>query len=173
LPGGALHTERIDARPGLTAIERRDLTSLFAGCFADCGQEEEPADADWRWVVRSRDRIVCHACVRRQSRTGRLARFGHLAYFATLSEWRGHGLGAQVLRQVQTEAPLLGLDVVVLHAARDAVRLYQRLGWIEIAPSAYYRADKRHDKDPVLAWSLMLAKLQGLHRVCYQFQRDW
>ncbi|MCA8952668.1 MAG: GNAT family N-acetyltransferase [Planctomycetes bacterium] len=170
---GPLSLERVDESFVLGVAERRELAALFAACFSCCRTDEEPAAADWRWLLRVDGRIACHVAVRRQGRTGRFRRLGHLAYCATLPAWRCRGLGARLLRQVQADAPSLALDGVVLHAERDAVRLYQRAGWREIAPCAYYRAERRRSEDPVLAWSPKPACVERLRCECYRFQRDW
>ena len=85
--------------------------------------------------------------------TGSTISVGHLAYLVTDPEYRGKGLGARLLERVKHDAKGLGLRMIVLHAASAAIALYQRQGWLIIAPRTSYLVPPIGDDDPTLAWA--------------------
>ena len=61
--------------------------------------------------------------------TGRLSPGGKIGRLAVLSEYRGHGLGARILRTLLQEAWHRGLLNVYLHAQVQALPFYEKLGF--------------------------------------------
>lgn len=59
---------------------------------------------------------------------------------AFLPEWRGQGLGTAILRAAQAEAASRAMPLN-LHVEHDnpAVRLYERLGFVELSNNGVYR----------------------------------
>jgi len=61
--------------------------------------------------------------------TGRLLPDGHIGRMAVLSEWRGHGVGAALLRQLIEDARASGFNRLELNAQTHAVPFYARFGF--------------------------------------------
>ena len=65
--------------------------------------------------------------------TGRLvveeSSTGVLARIAVLPEYRGHGLGGQIVKKLEAVAEKLGLRELVLHPHRHLEQFYLRLGY--------------------------------------------
>jgi predicted GNAT family N-acyltransferase len=63
--------------------------------------------------------------------TGRLLPDGHIGRMAVLKEWRGRGLGGQILRRLMDRARSRGDREVVLSAQVHATAFYRRHGFVE------------------------------------------
>jgi predicted GNAT family N-acyltransferase len=61
--------------------------------------------------------------------TGRLESCGKIGRVAVLREWRGAGVGAEIMRRLVNQATELGFDSVYLHAQTAAAGFYRRLGF--------------------------------------------
>jgi len=165
---------RLEAGQALGRECSAELSTLFSTCFDDYDVEEPPPPADWRWISELDGRIACHVAVRRAPNAAAPSlRIGHLAYVATPPALRRRGLAAALLRRVQEDAPLIGIEVLVLHAEPDATRLYERLGWLRIAPCARYVDEDRLDADPVYGWATRTEALVPLRTELYDFETDW
>jgi predicted GNAT family N-acyltransferase len=62
--------------------------------------------------------------------TGRLHPSGKIGRMAVLAPWRGHGVGAALLRRLLKSAALQGLDSVYLHAQVAVLGFYARFGFV-------------------------------------------
>lgn len=62
--------------------------------------------------------------------TGRLHPTGKIGRMAVLAEWRGHGVGAAILRRLLEEAARSGLESVYLHAQVSVLGFYARFGFV-------------------------------------------
>ncbi|NMG70229.1 GNAT family N-acetyltransferase [Parazoarcus communis] len=62
--------------------------------------------------------------------TGRLLPDGHVGRMAVAAEWRGRGVGGQVLQALLAEAANRGMEMTILNAQVDAVGFYQRYGFV-------------------------------------------
>lgn len=62
--------------------------------------------------------------------TGRLLPDGHIGRMAVLRRWRGHGIGAAILKALVAEANHLGMAQLVLHAQTHALGFYERFGFL-------------------------------------------
>lgn len=67
--------------------------------------------------------------------TGRLLPDGHIGRMAVLSEWRGRGVGAAVLRSLVARAIERGCDAVQLSAQIHAQHFYSRFGFVPHGPT--------------------------------------
>lgn len=99
------------------------------------GQGVDPAiEAD------GQDGDAVHVVVQREGRvvgTGRLVEAGgeaRLGRIAVDAAFRGTGLGAVVVRDLETAAASLGLPRMRLHAQEPVVAFYERLGWTVVGP---------------------------------------
>lgn len=61
--------------------------------------------------------------------TGRLESSGKIGRVAVLREWRGAGIGAEIVRYLVNQATELGIESVYLHAQTAAAGFYRRLGF--------------------------------------------
>lgn len=61
--------------------------------------------------------------------TGRLLRDGHIGRMAVLPEWRGKGVGTQLLRRLMTEASNARMGRLALSAQKHAASFYARFGF--------------------------------------------
>jgi predicted GNAT family N-acyltransferase len=66
--------------------------------------------------------------------TGRLHPSGKIGRMAVLSEWRGLGIGAAILRDLLDEARRRGLESVYLHAQLPVLGFYARFGFVAEGP---------------------------------------
>lgn len=62
--------------------------------------------------------------------TGRLLPHGKIGRMAVLANWRGQGIGTQILRVLIDEARIRGLEEVYLHAQTSALDFYARHGFV-------------------------------------------
>ena len=67
--------------------------------------------------------------------TGRMLADGHIGRLAVYKEYRGQGLGADVVMALVGEAKKLGLQRVYLGAQLYAVEFYKKLGFSEFGES--------------------------------------
>lgn len=66
--------------------------------------------------------------------TGRLHPSGKIGRMAVLAAWRGHGVGAAILRLLLDEARRRGLDAVYLHGQVPVLGFYARHGFVAEGP---------------------------------------
>lgn len=62
--------------------------------------------------------------------TARMLRDGHIGRMAVLRDYRGRGIGGQLLQTLIEEARSYGLDEVFLHAQCQAEEFYKRHGFV-------------------------------------------
>lgn len=67
--------------------------------------------------------------------TARLLASGQIGRMAVLSEYRDHGIGSELLRQLLTVAKGRGLEEVFLHAQISAIPFYRRFGFRSEGPT--------------------------------------
>ena len=77
--------------------------------------------------------------------TGRLLPDGHIGRMAVLSEWRGKGVGGEVLARLMARAQQRGDRAVVLSAQVQAIAFYRRHGFVEEG-SEFLEAGIRHQQ---------------------------
>lgn len=61
--------------------------------------------------------------------TGRLLPDGHIGRMAVLNDWRGLGVGAQIMRLLMREAGKKGCPLLQLNAQVSAVPFYEQFGF--------------------------------------------
>ena len=66
--------------------------------------------------------------------TGRLLRNGKIGRLAILREYRGLGLGSELLKTLVSYGRQEGIKQFFLHAQTSAIGFYERLGFKAIAP---------------------------------------
>jgi len=91
-------------------------------------EQEVPEQEEWD----SDDLVSAHVLAVRNREpvgTGRLSPGGKIGRLAVLSEFRGRGLGARILKTLLQEASHRGLLDVYLHAQVQALVFYEKLGF--------------------------------------------
>jgi len=83
------------------------------------------------------------ACEGRFVGTARMLSDGHIGRLAVLAEYRGRGLGAQLVSALVSEAERAGLRRVYLGSQAHAVGFYERLGF-SVCGEPYTEASIRH-----------------------------
>jgi predicted GNAT family N-acyltransferase len=63
--------------------------------------------------------------------TGRLLPEGHIGRMAVLKDWRGRGIGGQILKKLMDRARERGDREVILSAQVQATAFYRRYGFVE------------------------------------------
>lgn len=64
--------------------------------------------------------------------TGRLLPDGHVGRMAVLSAVRGHGVGAEILRNLMAQAKNRGDGIVMLNAQQSAEPFYRKEGFVRV-----------------------------------------
>lgn len=75
--------------------------------------------------------------------TARILGNGKIGRMAVLPDWRHHGIGTSMLKQLVDKAIQLGLERVTLSAQVSAISFYQRLGFV-ISSETYEDAGIPH-----------------------------
>ncbi len=75
------------------------------------------------------DHALAFAAAGRVVGTGRLLPDGHIGRMAVLAEWRGQGVGSQILAALVARARARGIPRVVLNAQTHAAPFYARHGF--------------------------------------------
>lgn len=91
-------------------------------------EQQVPEDEEWD----ADDPVSAHALALRNREpvgTGRLSPGGKIGRLAVLSEFRGRGLGARILKELMQEALHRGLLGVYLHAQVQAMAFYEKQGF--------------------------------------------
>jgi len=74
---------------------------------------------------------VAHSADGEAVATGRLLPDGHIGRMAVLKEWRGQGIGGEILERLTAAARERGDAEVALSAQTHALEFYRRHGFIE------------------------------------------
>ena len=106
---------------------RQDLLSVRYAVFVD--EQGVPAELEQD----EHDPVAVHLLARASSGeaigTARLLPDGHIGRMAVLPDWRGQGIGSDMLRTLIRLAHALGHRRLVLHAQCHAEPFYRRLGF--------------------------------------------
>ena len=93
-------------------------------------EQNVPADLDFEGKYPD----AVHALVQADNRyvgTGRILKDGHIGRVAVLKEYRGRGIGKNIIAALSKEANRLGIKRVFLGAQLHAVNFYKKLGFSE------------------------------------------
>jgi len=110
-----------------TELIRKSLLEYFA--------EAIPSNNFVAWVAEYNGKIIGTGGMvvwRIPARYGGIetGRLGYLLNFYTVPEARRSGICVRLLEEIITEARLLGLKYLHLHASRDGVDIYRRAGFV-------------------------------------------
>ncbi len=118
-----------EAPPAPTAEARAEFLSVcteFIRAGLACGR--------WAaWVAEEEGLIVSQLFLQRIPKIPKLSNlapeFGYITNVYTRPEWRGRGIGAQVMQQTKDWARAEGLEMLVLWPAEGREAFYQRAGF--------------------------------------------
>lgn len=110
--------------PEDTALLRQVRESVFVM------EQHVPAALEWDGI----DAECIHALAVSQDGqaigTGRLLRDGHIGRMAVLREWRGQGVGKQLMKFLMTEARNRHYPHLLLNSQVSAVPFYEHFGFV-------------------------------------------
>ena len=98
--------------------------------------EEQGVPAELEHDAEDQDALHLLACNAQGEAIGtaRMLGDGHIGRMAVLAEWRGHGVGGQMLQQLIELAKQNGFPTPFLHAQCSAVGFYERFGFATSGP---------------------------------------
>jgi GNAT superfamily N-acetyltransferase len=133
---------RLAAQPDIAVLVemRRDFTSEDAkpseSFEAECAAFLADAISSGRWhiwVAELDGRLVSHAFVAlidKVPRPGReSARIAYLTNVYTLQEYRGRGIGAEVVRRAQQASREANVELMIVWPSDESVEFYERAGF--------------------------------------------
>ena len=107
--------------------DRERLDRVRRCVFVD--EQGVPEDEEWDAADLTARHVLAIAADREPVGTGRLEPCGKIGRVAVLREWRGTGVGGQIMRHLVNQATELGFEAVYLHAQTTATGFYRRLGF--------------------------------------------
>jgi GNAT superfamily N-acetyltransferase len=142
-------TIRLSARPDIDALVemRRDFTFEYpeanedlsrVGFEADCAAflEEAISSGRWQiWVAELDGRIVSHIFVALIDKVPRPAgentKIAYLTNVYTRPDYRGRGIGAQLIKRAQQAARDAGVELMIVWPSDETVEFYKREGFAD------------------------------------------
>lgn len=110
---------------------QRDEAALRALRTAVFVREQSvPEDEEWDGLDADCAHVLAEHPAEGVIGTGRLHPSGKIGRMAVLAAWRGHGVGAAILRLLLEEARRRGLDAVYLHGQVPVLGFYARFGFV-------------------------------------------
>ncbi|MGB5209190.1 MAG: GNAT family N-acetyltransferase [Gammaproteobacteria bacterium] len=114
-----------------TASWRNDVSEIKRvreTVFVD--EQAVPAELEWDGL----DEICIHAIAEDSNRdaigTGRLHPSGKIGRMAVVADWRGRGVGAEILQTLISIARGEGIEEVYLHGQTRVLEFYARYGFV-------------------------------------------
>ncbi len=114
-------------RPASWQRDRDRLQFVRRRVFVE--EQGVPEVEEWDAADLSAVHVLAVVADRDPVGTGRLEPGGKIGRVAVLREWRGSGVGGQIMRHLVNQATELGLEAVYLHAQTTATGFYRRLGF--------------------------------------------
>ncbi len=96
--------------------------------------EEQGIPAELEWDANDVNCLhaVAYSAAGEPVGTGRLLPDGHVGRMAVLSAVRGHGVGAEILRNLMAQAKSRGDGIVMLNAQQSAEPFYRKEGFVRV-----------------------------------------
>lgn len=134
----------------------------------------DPADAATHFLLTEGEMLVSHASVRTRTvrHAGTPYRVAGLSTVFTYPDFRGRGLGEQVVRAATDHIRRSGDDLAMLFCGDRVQPLYLRCGWEPVPSARIYYGDEREPnlKDDNLVLMLFLSEIGRAARE--MFERD-
>jgi predicted GNAT family N-acyltransferase len=125
--GVADPVDAVALRPASWQHDRDALQFVRRRVFVE--EQGVPEDEEWDAADLTALHVLAVVADRDPVGTGRLEPCGKIGRVAVLREWRGSGVGGQVMRHLVNQATELGFEAVYLHAQTTATGFYRRLGF--------------------------------------------
>jgi len=122
LPGAA-----VTVRPASWQQDCESLQAVRRSVFVD--EQGVPEHEEWDAADQTAIHVLAVTADREPIGTGRLEPCGKIGRVAVRREWRGTGVGGQIMRHLVNQATELGFEAVYLHAQTTATGFYRRLGF--------------------------------------------
>jgi nodulation protein A len=120
----------------LDGAERDELREMLAGCFPRARDLFAGARPEARVVGRVGTRTVAHLGILRRflrlPGTGRSQLVGDVGLVGVAAQWRGRGLGQELLAAAARELHGLDLPYGYLSCGHHVVAFYERAGWVRV-----------------------------------------
>jgi predicted GNAT family N-acyltransferase len=97
--------------------------------FVFVEEQAVPEHEEWDAADLTAHHVLAVATNREPVGTGRLEPGGKIGRVAVRREWRGTGVGAEIMRHLVNQATELGFEAVYLHSQTTATGFYRRLGF--------------------------------------------
>ncbi len=104
-----------------------DAQAVRTAVFVE--EQKIPAELEWDVMDAQCLHAVAYDAQGKAIGTGRLLPDGHIGRMAVLNTARNCGVGAEILRQLMTQAKIRGMYAVQLNAQISAEPFYQREGF--------------------------------------------
>ncbi len=115
----------------IDAVWPRDKEKLFAIRHQVFVVEQEvPEDEEWVGDDDQFDAVLAIDFEQTPIGTGRLSKDGTIGRMAVLEKWRGRGIGSAILQHLVSVATKNGLSKVKLSAQLQALKFYERHGFV-------------------------------------------
>jgi predicted GNAT family N-acyltransferase len=123
----ALPDPAVAVRPASWQLDCESLQAVRRRVFVE--EQGVPEHEEWDAADLTAIHVLAVASDREPVGTGRLEPCGKIGRIAVRREWRGTGIGGQIMRHLVNQATELGFEAVYLHAQTSATGFYRRLGF--------------------------------------------
>lgn len=124
LPAPDFRIEPADYKADLNALRAVRETVFVA-------EQQVPIDEEWDEIDPVCRHLLARDTADRPIGTARMSRDGKIGRIAVVSEWRGRGVGAALLRTLLEQARDQGLPEVQLSAQVSALEFYRKYGFAD------------------------------------------
>lgn len=123
----------VTVRPASWQQDCESLQAVRRSVFVD--EQGVPEHEEWDAADQTAIHVLAVTADREPIGTGRLEPCGKIGRVAVRREWRGTGVGGQIMRHLVNQATESGFTRVYLHAQVAAQGFYQRLGFTAEGPA--------------------------------------
>jgi predicted GNAT family N-acyltransferase len=126
-PGRAMIEDRYFIEPAVWAVDADALKAVRTEVFIE--EQNIPESEEWDADDAGADHALARTTAGEPIATGRLTPDGRIGRMAVVKAWRGHGVGAAILRHLIERAAARGMRRLSLSAQTYAVPFYARAGF--------------------------------------------
>jgi predicted GNAT family N-acyltransferase len=123
----ALPGKSFEVRPASWQRDGESLQAVRRCVFVE--EQGVPEQEEWDAADLTAMHVLAVARNSEPVGTGRLESCGKIGRVAVMREWRGMGVGGEIMRRLVNQATELGFEAVYLHAQATAAGFYGRLGF--------------------------------------------
>jgi predicted GNAT family N-acyltransferase len=126
-PGRAMIEDRYFIEPAVWAVDADALKAVRTKVFIE--EQSIPESEEWDADDAGADHALARTTAGEPIATGRLTPDGRIGRMAVVKPWRGHGVGAAILRHLIERAAARGMRRLSLSAQTYAIPFYARAGF--------------------------------------------